>query len=67
MQILVQLLKQFEEMNIISVCYNIEELGRCYLETKNKTFNEYHSNTKAIIASIEEYLESENLNGKTSR
>ena len=53
----VQLLKQFEEMNIISVCYDTDKLGECYTETKTKVFNKYKSNSSAIIESIEEFLE----------
>ncbi len=52
----IQLLEQFDEMNLICSCYNIEELGKCYQETLTKEFMQYQSNTQKIIQDIETYL-----------
>lgn len=52
-----QLLKQFDELNIICACYDMEELGDMYADLGNKEFRPYVSNTHVIIDSIEEYLQ----------
>ena len=48
---------QFDDLGIICSCYDPEQLGESILETNNKTFKPYVSNTQAIIDSIEEFLE----------
>lgn len=52
-----QLLKQFEELNIICSCYDIELLGDCYKEVLKKQYNEYISNTDTIINAIDDYIQ----------
>lgn len=52
----VQLLQQFGESNLICVCDNLAELGKRYLESKDRNYVQYCSNTQAFINSIEEYL-----------
>lgn len=52
-----QLLKQFDELNIICACYEIEELGDMYEGLADRQFRPYVSNTHVIIDSIEEYLQ----------
>lgn len=52
----VQLLKQFENMNIIEVCHNLEQLDKLIEMTKKKTYQRYISNTEKIIESIEKYI-----------
>lgn len=52
-----QLLKQFDELNIICACYELDELGDLYSSLDNKEFRPYVSNTRVIIDSIEEYLQ----------
>lgn len=52
-----QLLKQFDELNIICACYELDELGDLYSSLDNKEFRPYVSNTHVIIDSIEEYLQ----------
>ena len=52
-----QLLQQFDELNIICACYDTEELGNMYADLDNKEFRPYVSNTHVIIESIEEYLQ----------
>lgn len=52
-----QLLKQFDELNIICACYELDELGELYGSLDDKEFRPYVSNTHVIIDSIEEYLQ----------
>jgi UDP-N-acetylglucosamine transferase subunit ALG13 len=51
-----QLVKQFDGMNLIETCYDLDELGKCLKEIKSRTFNTYESNTKTIIDSLEGYI-----------
>lgn len=52
-----QLLHQFDELGLICVCYDLDRLGEMYRQIGGMTFNKYFSNTKVIIQSIEEYLD----------
>lgn len=52
----VQLLKQFDGMNLISACYEIENLGQYVLDLKYRHFAPYQSNTQKIIKDIEDYI-----------
>lgn len=52
----VQLLKQFDEMDIICSCYEMDDLESKLEEIKNKEFRSYTSNTQTIIDDIEEFL-----------
>lgn len=52
----IQLLEQFEDLNLICVCEDIQVLDRAYLKIQGKSFAEYHSNTSVILDSIESYL-----------
>ena len=52
----IQLIKQFEELNFIEPCYEIEELANKLKEIKNKKYNKYVSNTDTIIESIKEFI-----------
>ena len=51
-----QLLKQFEEMGMIAVCYDLRRLGELYHEVQKETFAPYVSNTAQIIQSIDDFL-----------
>ena len=51
-----QLLKQFEEMDIILSCYDIENLANYIKEIEFAEFREYKSNTTTIIDDIEFFL-----------
>ncbi len=53
-----QLLKEFEQMNLISVCYDLEKLGTVFSEIRNIEFEKYESNTKTILDDIEAYITS---------
>lgn len=52
-----QLLKQFDELGIISACYEMDKLGEFYEKLEQTQFRPYISNTHVIIASIEDYLQ----------
>lgn len=52
----IQLLKEFEQMNLISVCYHLEELGTVFSGIRNIKFEKYESNTKTILDDIEKYI-----------
>lgn len=51
-----QLLHQFDDLQIICACYDMELLGKCYSEINEMEFHPYISNTQVIINSIDEYL-----------
>lgn len=51
-----QLLKEFEEMGIIEVCYNLNKMKVAYENLLKKEYKNYISNTQTIMDSIEEYL-----------
>lgn len=53
----IQLLRQFEEMNILLPCWNITDLPSVYEKIQQMDFNRYISNTEKIIRSIEIFLD----------
>ena len=53
-----QLLKEFEDMNIIVACYDTEKLGDAYTSIRDVKLQPYKSNQQTIISSIEKYLKS---------
>jgi len=55
-----ELLKQFDELQLISACYDLDDFEKMYKELETKQFRAYVSNTHTIIASLEEYLETLN-------
>lgn len=52
-----QLLKQFGELELISVCEDCEELGSLIQIVKDTSYRSYVSNTGVIIEDIESYIE----------
>ena len=52
----IQLIKQFEELNFIEPCYELDDLESKLKEIKNKSYKNYISNTDEIIESIKEYI-----------
>lgn len=50
-------MKQFEEMDLILPCYDLDELGKKLEEINWMDFRTYQSNTQRIISSIEEFIE----------
>lgn len=53
----IQLLDQFDELNLICKCDDVEKIREMLPKAKNTQFNEYKSNTQAIQNSIEEFIE----------
>lgn len=53
-----QLLHQFDDLELICACYEVEQLGECYKNLQNMHFRPYVSNTSVVIAFIDEYLQS---------
>lgn len=51
-----QLLKEFEKMQIIVACYDVTELENAYKTIRTKQLKKYKSNQKRIINNIEDYL-----------
>lgn len=54
-----QLLKQFDESQLICACYELSNLEKYIKNITSMQIKEYPSNTKTIIADIENYLLSE--------
>lgn len=52
----IQLIEQFDVMNLIMPCYDIKSLGEKLQEIEKCTFEKYQSNTSAIIDDIKKYL-----------
>lgn len=52
-----QVIKQFEDLNLICVCNDCEEINVALSDIKLKKFETYKSNTNSIIMHIEEYIE----------
>ena len=53
----VQLLKEFDGMNIICACYDLDKLEEFVRELPGMEFQPYVSNTDRIIRDIEAYLQ----------
>ena len=51
-----QLIHQFDDLNLICPCYDLSELGACCDHIKEMNFKPYISNTHRIIESIDNYL-----------
>lgn len=51
-----QLLQQFDELQIICACYDLDMFEEFYKGIREREFRPYVSNTHVIIESIEEYL-----------
>lgn len=52
----IQLIEQFQEMELIYSCKDVRELKSAIKEIRGKKYNEYQSNTTVIIDSIEKFL-----------
>ena len=53
-----QLLAQFDELNLVSACYELNDLEDHLIGIGNLEFAAYHSNTEKIVASIDQFLSS---------
>lgn len=51
-----QIISQFNELNLICPCMDIEQLADALQSLKEKSFNEYVSNTHRIIQDIELFI-----------
>lgn len=51
-----QLIRQFDELNLISRCDDVEDLGASLSEVRQRQFAAYVSNTEAVIQSISAYI-----------
>lgn len=54
----IELIKEFEKMSLIESCLDIDNLGFCIKNIKNKKYKEYISKKEELINSIEEYIDS---------
>ena len=52
-----QIINEFEQMNLIIPCLNMEELGELYERRNQYILEEYHSHKENILNSIEGYLD----------
>ena len=52
----IQLLKEFDEMDLIYSCYEVNELGEAIISIKEKIYKKYNSNTSNIIDSLRKYI-----------
>lgn len=52
----IQLVEQFNEMELIYSCNDVQELKTAIEEIRTRKYNDYHSNTAVIINSIEKFL-----------
>lgn len=53
----IQLLEQFSSLGIIEYCRDTEGLKSAFLDTLSKTYVSYISQTKAIVKSIDAFIE----------
>lgn len=53
----IQLIKEFDEMNLLEPVYDLEKLELALQNVKIKKYNKYISNTDAIIEDIERFIE----------
>lgn len=51
-----QLIAQFEELDLICACHDCEKLGEALETVKHTTYKSYQSNTQTIIDSIDSFL-----------
>lgn len=52
-----QIVEQFEDMNLIEACYEVDNLKEAYENVFRKEYAKYQSNTKVIVEDIIKYLE----------
>lgn len=53
----IQIVKQFEELNLICACTDVGKINEAICIVKNKYYKLYQSNTMSIVQSIERYIE----------
>lgn len=52
-----QIVEQFEEMQLIEPCYEVDDLEKAYENVFKKQYEKYQSNTQTILNDIINYLE----------
>ncbi|RHO21535.1 PssE/Cps14G family polysaccharide biosynthesis glycosyltransferase [Amedibacterium intestinale] len=52
----IQIAKEFENLNLVVACYDIEDLESKYTEIKNKKLDSYISNTETIINCLDSFI-----------
>lgn len=52
----IQIVKNFEQSNIVFPLYDIDKLGNAIKESRNKEFSKYISNSEKVISDIATYL-----------
>ena len=52
----IQLIQQFDELNFIEPCYEVDSLENALKQVKEKDYKKYVSNTEKIIESIKEFI-----------
>ena len=53
----IELIREFEKMNFIEACYDLEGLDKVINIVNNKEYKRYKSNTQSIIQSIKKFIE----------
>lgn len=51
-----QILKQFDEMNLICPCYDLQKLDQLYQKVETMQFRQYKHNTELFIHDVDQYL-----------
>lgn len=51
-----QIVQQFEDMNLICACYDMDDLAKSMIEVDESEYTSYVSNSKAIIDDIRNYI-----------
>lgn len=52
----IEIIEQFDELNLICPCYNLQILAEKIISVRECSFAKYSSNTNAIIESIERFI-----------
>lgn len=53
----IQLIKEFDELNFIEPCYELDELEKAIKLVQEKQYNKYISNTDIILENIKKFIE----------
>lgn len=51
-----QILKQFEKMNLIATCYDMDKLSKYIKNIEHMSFKNYHTSKEVVIKDIDDYL-----------
>ena len=53
-----QLLEQFQRLNLVHACLDLEQLPQALETVRTHSYDAYHSNTQAFIASLDDFIRS---------